>query len=94
MLRAMLLSLLVLATALPLTATASVDVCRDYYVCPIVRVQADPLLVCGGVGLGYQGVAACAYEDAGGHPCVRYVVGFRWGDLCDLISWDASLVLP
>ena len=88
MLRASLLSMLLLATALPL-ATAAVDPCETYGVCVVKRVEAEPLYACGGVALGTGfGYVACAYDDGAGHPCVKYTFGFRWENLCDAITWD------
>ena len=81
MLRATVLSLLVLASFAPM-ATASVDVCQKYDVCHRVVAQPDPLLVCGAVGLGYQGVGACVLEDANGGLCARYAVGYAMREVC------------
>lgn len=89
MLRATLLTLLVLATTLPAAAAAIVDPCERYGVCVVKRIEADPLYVCAGAGFGTGfGYVACAYDDGAGHPCVRYTFGFRWENLCDSITWD------
>ena len=88
MLRAVFLSLLVLATAAPLASATQVDVnlCERYYVCHRVVAQPDPLLVCAAVGLGDQGVGACVLEDAQGNLCVRYAVGFSFREVCTALA--------
>jgi len=95
MLRAIVLSLLALATALPAaSAVADVNTCERYYICPFVVVQPDPARVCAGLGLGLQGVGACAYERADGALCARVVFGFDDTDTCnttDRLAFDLTL---
>lgn len=91
MLRILVLSLLALTAATtPALATGdlvdvAVDPCEKYYVCPIVRAEPSPLLVCAGLGLGLQGAVVCAYQTQAGATCVRVVIGFHVRDTCQLI---------
>lgn len=88
MLRAIVLSLLALSATAPLASAAQdlvdVNVCEKYYVCPILVAQPDPLRVCAGLGLGLQGVAACAYERQDGATCARVIYGFNHEDSCEV----------
>jgi len=85
MFRALVLTLLLTATIVPISATASVDVCDTYGICVIARTGDD--YACAGLGLGYQGVVACA--DAG-DQCVRTMIGFNREEVCA----TGAIVLP
>lgn len=85
MYRALVLTLLLTATFVPTLASATVDPCDRYGVCVYQDVGTDQ--VCAGVGLGLQGVGACAdVEDL----CARVSVGFNREEVCA----GATIVLP
>ncbi len=75
-----------LAVATP--AEARVDPCDKYSVCPIAIVEDDR--VCAGLGLGMQGVAACATTD----PCAVVYVGFNREEVCAPFAIQTAAVDP
>ena len=83
MLKALFFTALLAFAFVPGTATASVDLCDTYGVCPILRVGDD--WACAGIGLGTQGIAPCGEAQP---ACARWMIGFNREEVC------ATLTLP